>query len=156
VAVAVVDLKSRTVVAVSPMFSDLVGSAAEVDLHVLVDDPEVLGPLMDLLTGGVMDAYEVRRELDLGGGRRLWADCWPAVCERERRHHALWALSPVDDERAPAIARALNLSQSTVRNTLSDIFAKLRVHSQEELLRVLRPEAPSRRPSGIEKGGLPR
>jgi DNA-binding NarL/FixJ family response regulator len=62
----------------------------------------------------------------------------------------------VDDERAPAIARALNLSQSTVRNTLSDIFAKLRVHSQEELLRVLRPEAPSRRPSGIEKGGLPR
>jgi DNA-binding CsgD family transcriptional regulator/PAS domain-containing protein len=349
VAVAVVDLKSRTVVAVSPMFSDLVGSAAEVDLHVLVDDPEVLGPLMDLFIGGAIDAYEVRRQLDLGGGRRLWADCWLAVCERERRGHALWALSPVDDdgpgyradggpgyraeptllplpwpgrvsglvvgafdaewciqrvsldieavlgyplaeavgsslihivhpddvarfldtaahcladgaavsadlrvahrdstwrsahmviapvapgylrfgfaiavqkpdeaeplfrvadleralwriaqevedagvgagfarlpdtasvpglehlsgrqweimtkllagERAPAIARALNLSQSTVRNTLSDIFAKLHVHSQEELLHVLRPEAPSRPGAGAgqEKGGLSR
>jgi DNA-binding CsgD family transcriptional regulator len=98
VAVAMVDLKSRSVVAVSPMFSELVGGPAEVDLHVLVDDPEILGPLMDQFIGGAMDAYQVRRQLDLGGGRRLWADCWLAVCERGGRGHALWALSPVDDD----------------------------------------------------------
>ena len=91
VAVAMIDLKRRSVVAVSPMFSDLMGSAAEVDLVALVDRPEALGPLMDLFTGGAMDAYEVRRELDLGGGRRLWADCWLAVCERGERGYALWA-----------------------------------------------------------------
>jgi DNA-binding CsgD family transcriptional regulator/PAS domain-containing protein len=40
-------------------------------------------------------------------------------------------------ERVPAIARALFLSQSTVRNHLTDIFRKLGVHSQEELLALL-------------------
>jgi DNA-binding CsgD family transcriptional regulator len=42
--------------------------------------------------------------------------------------------------RAPAIARVLHLSQSTVRNHLSAIFRKLGVHSQDELLAVLRGE----------------
>jgi PAS domain S-box-containing protein len=56
-------------------------------------------------------------------------------------------------ERAPTIARTLHISQSTVRNTLSDIFAKLHVHSQEELLRVLRPEAASR-PGARRTGGV--
>jgi DNA-binding CsgD family transcriptional regulator len=39
--------------------------------------------------------------------------------------------------RTPAIARALHLSPSTVRNHLSSIFAKAGVHSQQELLDVL-------------------
>jgi DNA-binding CsgD family transcriptional regulator len=39
--------------------------------------------------------------------------------------------------RTPAIARTLHLSQSTVRNHLSAIFAKAGVHSQQELLDVL-------------------
>ena len=33
-------------------------------------------------------------------------------------------------DRAPAIAEALHLSQSTVRNHLSAVFRKLRIHSQ--------------------------
>ena len=41
-------------------------------------------------------------------------------------------------ERVPTIADELYLSQSTVRNHLSDIFRKLGVHSQDELLRLLR------------------
>jgi EAL domain-containing protein (putative c-di-GMP-specific phosphodiesterase class I)/DNA-binding NarL/FixJ family response regulator len=41
-------------------------------------------------------------------------------------------------ERVPSIARALYLSQSTVRNHLSVIFQRLGVHSQEELIQLLR------------------
>ena len=36
------------------------------------------------------------------------------------------------------IARSANVSQSTVRNHLMTIFTKFRVHSQAELLAVLR------------------
>ncbi len=42
------------------------------------------------------------------------------------------------DERVPTIAKALFLSQSTVRNHLSVIFQRLGVHSQEELIQLLR------------------
>ena len=41
-------------------------------------------------------------------------------------------------ERVPGIARALFLSPSTVRNHLTSIFAKVGVHSQEELIQRLR------------------
>ena len=41
-------------------------------------------------------------------------------------------------ERVPGIARALYLSRSTVRNHLTAIFAKFGVHSQEELIELLR------------------
>jgi diguanylate cyclase (GGDEF)-like protein len=41
-------------------------------------------------------------------------------------------------ERVPSIARALYLSQSTVRNHLSVIYQRLGVHSQEELIQLLR------------------
>ena len=41
-------------------------------------------------------------------------------------------------ERVPRIAEDLFLSQSTVRNHLADIFKKLGVHSQEELLDLFR------------------
>jgi DNA-binding CsgD family transcriptional regulator len=41
-------------------------------------------------------------------------------------------------ERVPGIARSMFLSQSTVRNHLSAVFAKLGVHSQQELIELLR------------------
>jgi DNA-binding CsgD family transcriptional regulator len=44
-------------------------------------------------------------------------------------------------DRAPAIAEALQLSQSTVRNHLSTVFAKLGVSSQQELIDLLRNRA---------------
>ena len=44
-------------------------------------------------------------------------------------------------DRAPAIAEALQLSQSTVRNHLSAVFAKLGVRSQQELIDLLRNRA---------------
>lgn len=44
-------------------------------------------------------------------------------------------------ERVPGIARALFLSASTVRNHLTAIFAKFDVHSQEELIQLLRAQS---------------
>ena len=44
----------------------------------------------------------------------------------------------LDGVRVPAIARELFLSQSTVRTHLSAIYRRLDVHSQEELLSLLR------------------
>ncbi|MEA2558187.1 MAG: hypothetical protein QOG88_1725, partial [Actinomycetota bacterium] len=43
-------------------------------------------------------------------------------------------------ERVPGIATALFVSQSTVRNHLGEIYRKLGVHSQEELLELLRTD----------------
>ncbi|MGZ4792656.1 MAG: EAL domain-containing protein [Ilumatobacteraceae bacterium] len=43
-------------------------------------------------------------------------------------------------ERVPAIARDLYVSQSTVRNHLSAIYQRVGVHSQEELLSLLRKQ----------------
>ena len=42
------------------------------------------------------------------------------------------------DSRVPGIAGALFISQSTVRNHLSDMFRKVGVNSQEQLLALLR------------------
>ncbi len=47
-------------------------------------------------------------------------------------------------DRVPAISRQLYLAQSTVRNHLSAVFAKLGVRSQQELIVLLR-KAQSRR-----------
>jgi DNA-binding CsgD family transcriptional regulator len=44
----------------------------------------------------------------------------------------------MDGHRVPSIAADLFISQSTVRHHLSSIFAKVGVHSQDELIRLLR------------------
>ena len=41
-------------------------------------------------------------------------------------------------ERVPGIAKSMSVSQSTVRNHLSEMFRKVGVHSQEEFLALLR------------------
>jgi len=44
----------------------------------------------------------------------------------------------MDGHRVPSIAADMFISQSTVRHHLSSIFAKVGVHSQDELIRLLR------------------
>jgi DNA-binding NarL/FixJ family response regulator len=89
--------------------------------------------------------------------RRLWriarefegADVFPAVTSAADPYAlpGVNELSPrqwevltrlLNGDRVPRIAESLFLSQSTVRNHLADIFKKLGVHSQEELLDLFR------------------
>lgn len=51
----------------------------------------------------------------------------------------------VGHQRVPGIARTLNISENTVRNHLKSIYAKLGVHSQEELLELV-VRGPKNRP----------
>jgi DNA-binding NarL/FixJ family response regulator len=46
----------------------------------------------------------------------------------------------VQGERVPTIARSMFLSQKTVRTHLANVFRKFDVHSQAELLDVIRRE----------------
>lgn len=55
-------------------------------------------------------------------------------------------------DRVPAIAASLYLSQSTVRNHLSSVFAKLRVSSQQQLISLLRDDAAEGRRRSEEEG----
>jgi DNA-binding CsgD family transcriptional regulator len=48
-------------------------------------------------------------------------------------------------ERVPTIARAMYVSQTTIRNHLSAVFKKLGVHSQAELIAVIRRRAKGKR-----------
>jgi DNA-binding CsgD family transcriptional regulator len=52
-------------------------------------------------------------------------------------------------QRVPAIAKALFVSQSTVRNTLSSIFRRFGVHSQAQLLELLNEADGSSRQSDV-------
>lgn len=52
-------------------------------------------------------------------------------------------------ERVPSIARELFLSQSTVRNHLTGVFRKVGVHSQVELLDLLRGNSPHSSPPPV-------
>jgi DNA-binding NarL/FixJ family response regulator len=60
-------------------------------------------------------------------------------------------------ERVPSIAKAMYLSQSTIRNHLTAIFRKAGVHSQEALLAHLRGRAvmppPGETDPGTSRGG---
>ena len=63
-----------------------------------------------------------------------WGD--PALRELSQRQLEILRRL-LGGERVPIIARDLHLSQSTVRNHLSAIFHRFRVHSQAELLAKL-------------------
>jgi len=55
----------------------------------------------------------------------------------------------LDGQRAAAIAADLFVSQSTVRNHLSSIYAKLQVNGQVDLIRTLRGETPAHASASI-------
>jgi DNA-binding CsgD family transcriptional regulator len=67
-----------------------------------------------------------------------WVSDHPGLVELSNRQREILSLM-LQGERVPAISATLCVSQSTVRNHLSVMFGKFGVHSQWELLHLLRP-----------------
>ena len=91
--VAVIDPVRRQALVMSPRLPLLLGleggDPGELDLHVLVNDPDRLEALMEILVGGEIDACESRRDLRTPHGETLRADNWVAVISRRDRSRAL-------------------------------------------------------------------
>jgi DNA-binding NarL/FixJ family response regulator len=81
----------------------------------------------EVQAAGVVDnLHRLPDNAELPGLARLSTRQWQVLSELMR------------GERVPDIARAMFVSQSTVRNHLANIFRALGVHSQSELLALLR------------------
>jgi DNA-binding CsgD family transcriptional regulator len=82
---------------------------------------------VELAASGVLTEYGAESELaSLSQMQALSARQWEILARLRR------------GERVPTIAKGLFISQSTVRNHLAGIFARFGVHSQPELLEVIR------------------
>ena len=94
---------------------------------------------------GPLGAEEVLRELgrglralDSGAAAFALDQIGPAGAERLSSRESEIVARLLTGDRVPAIAQALFLSQSTIRNHLSGAFAKLGVTSQQELVDLYR------------------
>jgi DNA-binding CsgD family transcriptional regulator len=95
--------------------------------------------------GGPLGAEEVLRKLgrglralDTGEAASALDRAGPAGAERLSSRESEIVARLVSGDRVPAIAQALFLSQSTIRNNLSTAFGKLGVTSQQELIDLYR------------------
>ncbi len=73
---------------------------------------------------------------------RIDEERFPELKELTTRQHQILSML-LRGDRVPAIADALYLSPSTVRNYLSTIYRKAGVHSQTELIAKLRADSPA-------------
>lgn len=78
------------------------------------------------------------RALDTGEAASVIDRAGPVGAERLSSRESEIVARLVSGDRVPAIAQALFLSQSTIRNHLSSAFAKLGVTSQQELVDLYR------------------
>lgn len=78
------------------------------------------------------------RALDIGEVASVLDRAGPVGAERLSSRESEIVARLVSGDRVPAIAQALFLSQSTIRNHLSSAFAKLGVTSQQELVDLYR------------------
>ena len=94
---------------------------------------------------GPIDAHDLLAQLATGIDALGTARQMAGMSASTRRTLALLSARELDvvtrlhaGDRVPTIAKALFLSPSTVRNQLSSVFTKTGVHSQQELLDLLR------------------
>jgi DNA-binding CsgD family transcriptional regulator len=80
------------------------------------------------------------RALDTGEVAASLDQLGPAGAERLSPRESEIVARLVSGDRVPAIAQALFLSQSTIRNHLSSAFGKLGVTSQQELVDLYRSQ----------------
>jgi DNA-binding CsgD family transcriptional regulator len=118
-------------------------------------NPPRLGIMVALLDEDGKESAQPSRAKDLE--QRMWriaaevfaADLMPASADAPARDLSAqiaeltsqqWEITMrlINGERVPTIARAMHLSQSTIRNHLTAVFRRFEVHSQAELLGKLR------------------
>lgn len=94
-----------------------------------------------------VDAHDLLAQLATGIDALGTARQMAGISPSSRRTLSLLTARELDvvtrlysGDRVPTIAKALFLSPSTVRNQLSAVFTKLDVHSQQELLDLLRDQ----------------
>lgn len=95
--VGVIDLPARRLHTMSPALAQLLevdSTAAEVDLDVMVQQPPTLKDLFDLVRGGTIDAYSVRRRLHRRRSDPIEVESWVVVIDVEVRGRALWMVVP--------------------------------------------------------------
>ena len=73
-----------------------------------------------------------------------------AALDQLPRRQRVVVLGLLKGERIPAIAESMFISNSTARNHLSHVFTAFGVHSQAELLALLRSEPGSAQPSPLD------
>ena len=102
-------------------------------------DPSLVPLFVELYNAGrlVDDSHVLQSVRSVPEPTRFSSLGVPALSRLTKREYEVLALL-LDGERVPSIASALYVSQSTVRNHLSSIFSKLDVHSQAQLVHLLR------------------
>ena len=164
VPLAALDTASSQLVGANEPFVEALrmSSADVVDLTLAeLLPPDHHPPADELLTGlrsGSIESWRGRGPLQQGDGGELdipyrvgtWQPAGsdialitletgpPANPELTARESEVLRLL-MDGHRVPAIARAVFLSESTVRNHLSAVYRKYGVHSQDELLAKVQP-----------------
>ena len=98
--VAVIDLKLRSLLAASPCFMLTLGMDAKstgwMGPELLADEPTTSAFLLDLISKGTVDAYEVHRSLKRFDGGVIDARNWVSTCPLQRRNDlALWLVVPI-------------------------------------------------------------
>lgn len=100
-AVGILDLAARRLSVMSPALAELLevdSAAADVDLSVMVQQPPALEDLFELVRGGTIDLYSVRRQLHRSRSGPVEAESWVVVIEVDVRSRALWLVVPSGED----------------------------------------------------------
>lgn len=124
------------------LFVRLDGTSTPKVAFSLLPDQQLVGESRDRLIQLEVSLRRIAAELEaagfLDGIEHLpTAEEFPAINTLSSRQWQI-LIRLLRGERVPTIARELHLSHGTVRNQLSAIFERFRVHSQSELLALLR------------------
>jgi DNA-binding CsgD family transcriptional regulator len=97
----IIDLRERRLLVASAQVGDILlreGSVDQIDLGLLVADPDRLEHLLDLVAAGDINAYQSRRGLVRGDDVVVDADNWVAASQWTDRPLALWLFAPVGED----------------------------------------------------------
>ena len=124
--VGILDLAARRLRVMSPALAELLEvdcTATDVDLDVMVQQPPTLADLFELVRGGTIDLYSVRRWLRRRRSNPIEAESWVVVIDVEVRSRALWLVVPSgQDAGVPTVEPTLETWPNSVAGLLVGSF----------------------------------